>query len=283
MPHKIPRQAPASGTDGIIRVVLLYAVFASLWIVLSDKGVEWLFHDSAHIVLVGTLKGGLFVAVTSLLLYGLMRRLLGTMPTASTPSTGSWRWLRVSLALVLLAIVVVTAGSMVGGYRHEKDKEVARLEAISDLKASQIADWIKERDLDGHFVQSSRFFADRYRDWRDTGDSVSGDMLKQRLNEYRNDRLFHGVLLLDEQSEVLWNSEGTGEALSPDLQAAAAEAATAGRARRVGPYLDANGRPRLDIVAPLLLAGDHRRPVVVLRVDPAAYLFPTLRSWPVPS
>lgn len=56
------------------RVVLIYAVFAALWILLSDMAVEWLFRDPADIVRASMIKGWLFVAVTSLLLYVLVHR-----------------------------------------------------------------------------------------------------------------------------------------------------------------------------------------------------------------
>ena len=59
----------------VLRVVLAYAIFASLWILLSDTAVSWLFSDPARIVLVSTIKGWLFVVVTSVLLYVLIRRL----------------------------------------------------------------------------------------------------------------------------------------------------------------------------------------------------------------
>ena len=58
----------------ILGIVLVYAAFASLWILLSDKVVAWLFDDPATIILASTLKGGLFVGVTALLLYRLLRQ-----------------------------------------------------------------------------------------------------------------------------------------------------------------------------------------------------------------
>ena len=58
-----------------LRVVLIYAAFAALWILLSDRLVSLLFSDPQTMTLVSTLKGWLFVAVTSLLLYGLIKRL----------------------------------------------------------------------------------------------------------------------------------------------------------------------------------------------------------------
>ena len=94
----------------IHRIVLFYMVFASLWILLSDKAVELLLTNPAHIILAGTFKGWLFVGVTTLLLYGLLRR-LPDPSRASLEALGgrtslvSWpRW-----QLYLFAVVVTVA------------------------------------------------------------------------------------------------------------------------------------------------------------------------------
>jgi PAS domain S-box-containing protein len=70
-------------TSATLKLVLTYALFAGLWIVLSDKVVAGLFSDPAQLLLVSTLKGWLFVAVTSLLLFALVGRLLAQALTLS--------------------------------------------------------------------------------------------------------------------------------------------------------------------------------------------------------
>ena len=57
-----------------LAVVLGYAVFAALWILLSDSAVEALFKDPEQIILASMIKGWLFVAVTTLLLFILVKR-----------------------------------------------------------------------------------------------------------------------------------------------------------------------------------------------------------------
>ena len=69
--------------DAVLRIVIVYALFASLWILVSDKALEWLFKDPAQITLVSMIKGWLFVAVTSLMLYGLIWRLVNQVLTVS--------------------------------------------------------------------------------------------------------------------------------------------------------------------------------------------------------
>ncbi|WP_374479206.1 PAS domain-containing protein [Zoogloea sp.] len=65
---------PADRGQHIPRIVGIYTVFASLWILLSDKAVELLFTTPAQMTAASIAKGWVFVAVTALLLYVLMRR-----------------------------------------------------------------------------------------------------------------------------------------------------------------------------------------------------------------
>lgn len=62
-------------TAGVLTVVGAYALFASLWILLSDRALGLLFTDTQSLLRASMVKGWFFVAVTTLLLYGLVRRL----------------------------------------------------------------------------------------------------------------------------------------------------------------------------------------------------------------
>ena len=76
------RFATTAPNGGALTVVLVYAVGASLWILLSDRLMGLLFTDSASLVKVSLIKGWFFVAVTALLLYALVRRLVGRISEA---------------------------------------------------------------------------------------------------------------------------------------------------------------------------------------------------------
>ena len=72
---------------GALRVALVYAAFAGLWILLSDRAMGLLWHDPEALVQASMLKGWFFVVVTTLLLYVLVRRLVGqrTHPVRRSP------------------------------------------------------------------------------------------------------------------------------------------------------------------------------------------------------
>ena len=282
-----PQAPPPAGDEthastDILIVVLLYAVFAALWILLSDLAVEWLFGDAAQITLVSTLKGWLFVGVTSLLLHGLLRRLFGRAGAAAA-SVAGWRPFLLSLALLAAPIAALTAIGIANVIQNQKAQEIVRLQAIADLKTQQLNDWLRERRGNAGFIQASRFWAELYHRWRDADDLASRDLLQSQLNQLRESGAFQGILLLDEQGEPLWDATGGSLAIDPVLRTAARQAAVNHQVSQFGPYLDAAGRPRLDFVAALPTLDDRPDPVIVLRADPADYLFPTLQTWPVPS
>src|SRR5664279_3431394 len=81
--HQSILESRKSPTRAGLRIVLIYAIFASLWILLSDTAVDWLISDAARRTTISMIKGWLFVAVTSLLLFGLIRRLLDHIQAAS--------------------------------------------------------------------------------------------------------------------------------------------------------------------------------------------------------
>jgi two-component system CheB/CheR fusion protein len=68
MPREILKDA--------LRIVVIYAIFAASWILVSDSVVTFLFQTPQQIQIVSTVKGWLFVLVTSLILLHLIQRLL---------------------------------------------------------------------------------------------------------------------------------------------------------------------------------------------------------------
>ena len=76
-PNRLPSKASATATAGALRVVFLYAGFSGLWILLSDRAVAALISDPASMTLVSIAKGWVFVTVTAILLFVLVKRLVG--------------------------------------------------------------------------------------------------------------------------------------------------------------------------------------------------------------
>ena len=283
------RQAKTS----VASIVVIYAVFAALWILVSDNAVEWLFIDPSRVALANTFKGLAFVAVTSLLLRGLLRRMgtrygaesleFRTDPLASEATDSpSSKFANLPLAVMAVAIATLTVVAIAYHFVEQREKGAAQLQAIADLKVRAIADWLTERRGDARFLQTTRVLADNFQRWQDAGDLASRDLLRKRLERFAKDKGYAAILLLDEHGDRLWGAGRTANAITDGLRARAGEVADHREVGQYGPYRRPDGKLRLAFLAPLTIPGGHGT-VVVLEADPATWLFPSLQSWPVPS
>jgi PAS domain S-box-containing protein len=96
--HSAPLQQQRG--QATLSVVLIYGIFAALWILFSDKAVEALFDDPAMIIRASMLKGWLFVAVTTGLLYVLVKRQIAHLNAAHRKEIASLQERQKSLDLL---------------------------------------------------------------------------------------------------------------------------------------------------------------------------------------
>lgn len=270
------RPEPAN-RGGILAIVLVYAVFAACWILLSDKWVQILFNDPNQIILASMLKGWLFVGVTSLLLYGLMLRWIGGDTTSTALPAGS-RGLGLPFLSLAAIIVMFTGAGIFHTFTQQKEEAIGRLQADVDIKARQITDWLRERQADADFIRTSDFFTEQYRRWQESGDRQSGERLQMQLEQLSRNRGFGAVVLLDPRGKKLWGNDRTPLIVAQPLQAAASAERIV---RRVGPYRDAAGNLCLDFITPLTTSSGPP-PLVILHVDLTDRLAPILQTRPVP-
>jgi cytochrome b561 len=241
---------PRVTTHAILVIVLTYAALASVWILLSDQAMAWLFSDPEAILLTSTLKGWLFVLVTSLLLFGVLRRLVNAAPELPTKTPRAARYSLVFGVSVALVFALATVGILYS-YDQHRDKEVARLQAIADLKTRQIADWLNERSKDAEYLRHDPYFAENYRQWRDLGMAPARERLQQRLMDYVRGHEFSAATLLDPAGHPLFRTELAPLLLTPEVVDAAAKVAREGEIQSVGLCRGIRGHARMDYVLPI--------------------------------
>lgn len=270
-------QPQALSRGRILAVVLIYAVFAASWILLSDRFIQLLFTQPEQLMLISMFKGWLFVGITSLLLYGLMRRWLGGAEE-SHQQPPRRKWL-VPFILLVIAIVLSAVFGILLSYKQHKTETINRLEEISDAKSRQISAWLQERKGDAEFIHSSDFLAGLYQQWQSVGDVQSGERLKNRLEQLSSSRGFAGVGLLDAHGQPVWHSSTAPQALATALAPQLDSTATLSIGN---PYRDAHDQTWQDFVVPLsAIPGLAAR--VILHVNLSKALFSELQSWPSPS
>ncbi len=276
----------------IIRVVLIYAVFASGWILFSDLLVTSVLSDPQAIHRASTVKGWVFVGVTSLLLWGLLRRLTrsgaaGVAPAETLPGLASWRSL--VLPLVLLSIGVVALGylSFLFIVKQHRAEEYRRIEAIADLKVGQLAMWVNERQSDALVIERNAGLGELLARWQRDNDGRARASLLSSIEAIRGTYRYAQAALVDADGKVVLK---TGGDLVPASQLldAARRAAT----RPDGPapirFLGDPGNQgslpvTLDFLGRLSMPEAGRAVAVILQADPAVFLYESLKRWPVPS
>lgn len=258
----------------IMTVVMVYFLFAALWILLSDRVVIWLFQNPEHILLASTVKGWLFVVVTALLLYGMLRRL----PLAGSEKTVTRGRFKLILSFVVGGILLVVGASTVYTLQNHHEMTFSRLRIIVDLKARQIGDWLSERLDDIVFVQKNAEFAELQKAWCADQEPKARERIVASLDLLRRSHGYQSVVLLDAGGHSL-NDSGEWESFSEPLWNEFVTMHDADRIR-VDLRLDRFGQPSLFIVAPL---GDvSPRAWIGFQVDPTVWLYPMLQFWPMP-
>jgi hypothetical protein len=258
-----------------LRVVLIYAAFAALWILLSDRLVAALFSDPAHILLASMLKGWLFVAITSLLLYGLIR---GRARNAKVGAGGTPISRRGGFLLAALAILLLAGAGIGHSIERQREVQLTNLHSIAAAKSRQIAAWLTERRGDAELIRGSHYIAENFRSWL-TGGSATEQNLKTYIDHYLQHRPFDAISLIDATSGRRWRSERAPGELAPPLRDTIGKAGAMQGVLLTPTYLDADGKPRLDLIAPLELPDNSTR-LAVLHIRLDQEFFPLVRDWP---
>lgn len=269
----------------VLRIVLAYAVFAALWVVLSGKAAELVLGDAAWSLPANTLTGGLFVLFTSVLLYAVLmrvRRYTSNAAQVGSRQGGSRPVLPWPLLLLWCGIIVAAGGGIRHSYMYSRHEEMQRLDAIAVMKSHQIADWLRERRGDADLLLGTPYLVSTYLRWQNNGDQASRSQLLGRLERLRRIRGYESFSLVNPQLQNV-----AGSALAPALLADAAQAGVRRaiaerRVQRIGPYQDAAGRVLLDYAIPLF-DGANPAVVVLLHINTQDWLQRILHNWPQPS
>ena len=265
-----------------LRAVGFYALFASLWILGSDSLLALLVHDRAWVIQLSTYKGWLFVAVTSAMLYLMLRGLVrpARMTTPVGPATNIWPWL-IPFSIGAIVVATVTGAAIAISRSEHRDTEAKRLQAVAELRAEQVSERMRERINKVRFGGTSSM-GDLAARWLGSRDAAVHEELTFRLaNFYKASNSATAALVLDRHGEpVAAAGEETG--VTPELRAAVERALAGNSVEFTKPYPgDGILHRHLDIVTPLLRSGSPPAGVIVLRLDPSQYLLPTLGRWPL--
>ncbi len=271
---------------GAMRVALIYALFASLWIFGSDWLLGTLVSDPQWLVRIGAFKGWAFVGVTAVLLYllvgGMVPSTAAEVRAAPQQAPEAAQLQRSPLALVSLAIVVLTGAMLWYDHQDRVGQQSRQLQATADVRAKQVGAWMQDRLSQARFARSSVLWASLFRRWQDSGDLQARDQLMDRLIELRKAFGNNSVMVLDSRGELALGEPDHDTTISPALRAAALRAMAKGEANHTGDFTTgvAPGALWFDVIAPLAGGGAGAQAAAVLRIDPKELLQSALQGLP---
>lgn len=207
-------------------------------------------------------------------------------PDASARSAGiaSRRTLILVCLISALAIAFIGKSSFESQRTTLLEQRSSELASIRDLKRGQITQWRSSLISDGRSVVGDAATVDEVRSWAlSSGDPAVRSRLEGWMRALIVARGYAGAHLVSADG-TRWISVGDMAAPSARETSEAVAAVGSVDATLTDLYLDTqDGLPRLDVVAPMRGANRSASAVLLLRADPAAYLYPLIKGWPVPS
>lgn len=145
-------------------IALLYAAFAALWIIASGNLLTFAVDDATLQGHIEQAKGLAFVAVTSSLLYLLLKGWHKTLIDPANVLNADIHPLATNRLLLFAALILIVpliglAITTLYGPKIEREA-YANLEAIAKLKTEQIESWLDEREGDGKVLAVSTGFVE---------------------------------------------------------------------------------------------------------------------------
>lgn len=268
----------------LLRVVVAYALFATLWILFSDTLIGSLSDNPGTLVMLGTLKGLAFVALTSLLLYALLRRVGGTDEATAAP-VGNRRLVAWVVGLALLILLAGAAAMRQVAQRHEA-LAAAQLHATARLKAGQIESWLDERRKDIEIVRHLPVLIRALRQWQRDGDTVSTAFAREQLAEVLRIGGHRSIAVLDAVGTLQLAAGDDYHLPEGRLDTAIKHALSGDQSQFADLSVDrAGGGTELSFafVAPLPATAGSPALLILLRANESDFVLPLLQVLPVPS
>ena len=279
----MPRRLSPAG------VALIYAGFAGMWIVASGYLLTLSIADTFLLAIFELSKGLMFVVVTSVLLYKLLKEWCDSEEDAARKTAeenDAHPKSRLVLLFVGMALVVpLVSLAIVAIHAPQTELDTyANLQAVARLKSGQIEHWLDERSGDATSLANDEAFVALVARFMhgDKNANLSGQIMR-RFEMLRSIYKYDSILLLDETGRVLL-AAGEHTDIPNEVQQLSQQALSSKQVQHGELFRDVTGHVNLDWVVPVIASGMHEKSaLIVLRMVPDHFLFPLILTWPTVS
>lgn len=285
--------APSSVSERntILKPILYYIVFSSLWILFSDQLVTQLFSGPKQIEFASNIKGWFFILVTSGLLYVFLQRQREQLATTSYQldfKVNAWQKIKLALVFITLMLVMPFIGYVYVSLQtpHIEQKEYSDLSTIANLEARQIENWLNEREADAHYLTVLTQLAESVNQLvKRQANPQDYSVINTRIKALTAIYDYNSVMVVDVNGRLL-----LGEGPHLELQSITlnlnARAIHTKQVQRSQLFRDDEGKVHLDWAVPITVKDgqkEHVVAVVLLRTVANNFLYPLIEAWPTAS
>jgi diguanylate cyclase (GGDEF)-like protein/PAS domain S-box-containing protein len=279
---------------------LIYVVLSGIWILLSGAAVEMF---AGYTEIRGDLeiyKGLVFVLITGLALYTLLRAWQSEVTNVNDVDTDENESHPVTVAIKLpiiysFAVLLIIASGSYVVFEHLKRNELNKIEqnlsAVASLKAEQINGWLKQNANYATAAGSGSYLASSFEEWTQKGSLPKQRMLwvRNRLDTLRQSQTYGELALYDVNGKLFLSTDGKQGSIDKNILPLLQRAVNS-RAPVIGGmhwHEKSNGAKyaSLGMAAPLLPSGIDGpvAGVLLFEMNPQHYILPIIQTWPTPS
>ncbi len=165
--------------------------------------------------------------------------------------------------------------------KNIRQEKTADLDAILNLKISQVVQWRNERLSDAQNLAESPLFKKALQEWLTNPSNL--DLEREILDRLRltgRAYSYYNVLFFDEGGQILLSVKEESEPMEAATKRAMEESVARGKAILSDLYRSPSGNIYLDCLAPVFGQESKLLAVLALRNEAHAFLFPLIQSWP---
>jgi PAS domain S-box-containing protein len=191
--------------------------------------------------------------------------------------------------LVLFSLLCVTIIAIEGAFylSHEdalKKQIFSELSAIADLKQGQIVAWREERLALARYLVRDPIIVEAIEHWeRDPAALALRGKLMGWMRELKTYRNFSHIAIVDHAFTTTISLHDSTCAMDPDKRAAIAAVLASGRPAFIDLHRKNGHAIHLDLIVPFRTKSGEPLAACVIEIDPDVFLFPLIKSWPMPS
>ena len=192
---------------------------------------------------------------------------------------------KIPFLLIALPVSIIL---IVGGYFYYQyevnrilSEKYSYLKVVSGLKIDQFEGWQKERKADAVVLGRSKYLLKRIELLIKKSNPQLEKEIYNRISTVKHEYEYESISIINTELKVLVSTDIDSSLVQSSISGIIREVISTKKVLFSDFYKDQfNGKINFDMVAPMVNKKGKSIAVIIFRIDPDAYLYPLIQSWP---